>query len=51
MITLKQIYYTVNVDYDTTKGVFSLLDDSVTLTQLQNACAEDFCSIYVSSVS
>lgn len=51
ILTLKQIYYTVNVDYFTEEGAFSLLDDSVTSAQLQNACGEGYCPTYVSSVS
>lgn len=51
VLTLKQIYYTVNVDYDFSEGVFSLLDDNVTLSKMKTACSEDYCPVYVSSVS
>lgn len=51
ILTLKQIYYTVNVDYIYTDGAFCLLDDSVTLSQMQKACSENYCPVYVSSVS
>lgn len=51
VLTLKQVYYTVNVDYFNEDGVFSILDDNVTLEQLQNACGGNFCPAYVSSVS
>lgn len=51
MLVLKQIYYTVNVDYMFEEGAFSLLDDGVTVSQLQNACGYGYCPTYVSSVS
>lgn len=51
VLTLKQVYYTVNVDYYSEDGAFSILDDSVTKEQLQNACGDGYCPAYVSSVS
>ena len=51
VLTLKQVYYTVNVDYYNEDGAFSILGDSVTKEQLQNACGVNFCPAYVSSVS
>ncbi len=51
LLTLKQIYFTVNVDYNAEYGAFSLLDDSVTLKQMQAACPEQYCPTYVSSVT
>ena len=51
VLTLKQIYYSVNVDYNFADGAFSLLDDSVTLAQMQKACSNDYSPVYVSSVS
>ncbi len=50
LLTLKQIYFKVNADYDTQQGAYSLLSDKTTVAQLQNACG-DFCPVYVSSVS
>ena len=51
VLTLKQVYYTVNVDYYAEEGAFSLLDDNVTSVQLQNACGNSYFPTYVSSVS
>lgn len=51
VLTLKQVYYTVNVDYYSEDGAFSILDDSVTKEQLQNACGDGYCPAYISSVS
>lgn len=51
VLTLKQIYFTVNVDYDSQDGVFSLIDDSITIEDMKKACPEDYCPTYVSSVS
>ena len=51
VLTLKQIYYTVDVDYNSTYGVFSLLDDSVSLEQIKRACPSNYSPVYVSSVS
>lgn len=51
ILTLKQIYYTVNVDYKSSLGAYSLLGDNVTLEQVKAACPENFSPVYVSSVS
>lgn len=51
VLTLKQIYYTVNVDYNAEEGAFSLLDDSVTFEEAKKACPQQYAPVYVSSVS
>lgn len=51
MLTLKQIYYTVNVDYDASLGAYCLLDDNVTLKDVERACPLGCSPVYVSSVS
>lgn len=51
VLTLKQIYYTVDVDYNFEEGAFNLLDDYVTLEQIENACPSNYSPVYVSSVS
>ncbi len=51
VLTLKQIYFKIDVDYSFEEGAFSLLDDSVTADQLQKACGTGYCPTYVSSIS
>lgn len=51
ILLIKEIYYTIDVDYDFSKGAFGFFSDDTTLTEIQENIPNDSVPAYVSSVS
>lgn len=51
VLVIKQIYYTIHVDYDAARGAYSIIDDDVTAATLRAGCPDGYVPVYVSSVS